>query len=230
MRCQATAIAGGEHSVFFMVQSGNRLLKNREVSLSHTVQHPIMRDNLVSKLQSSILLGSLSLIPNHTLRYKLLAIVACLALLYVIHLKRPSTQLSQLEDMVNKTEEIIRDAKSYCPRDLLRLAEEGVKRSASMIHCRMLEVDTLTWKKYCVLSRDIAECAKTVKNVGTAVQLIVEAERQHKYMDDINQTETILTYVHSPARSFNLLPDSQSSEACFNPAFLICNSNPPGSV
>ncbi|KAJ7133577.1 hypothetical protein C8R44DRAFT_730707 [Mycena epipterygia] len=164
-----------------------------------------MRDDLVSQLQSSILLGSLSLIPNHALRYTSLVIAASLALFYGIHLKRPSTQLSQLEDMVKKAEEIILDAKSQCPRDLLSLTEAGlrllrVKRTASMIQCRMmLEVDTLTWKKYRVLSRDIAECAKTIKNIGTTVQLIVEAERQRKFTEDINQTETILHGVRSSA-------------------------------
>ncbi|KAJ7133591.1 hypothetical protein C8R44DRAFT_870963 [Mycena epipterygia] len=180
-----------------------------------------MHDSPVSQLQSSILLGALSLIPNHALRYTLLLIAACFALLYIIHLKRPSTQLSHLEDMVKKVEEIIRDAKLYCPRDILRLAEAGVrllqvKRSTSMIQCRMLEVDTLTWKKYCVLSRDIAEYAKSVKKIRTAVQLVVEAERQRKFTEDINQTEAILTSVRPPA------------ETCFNPAFLICRSNPTG--
>ncbi|KAJ7133579.1 hypothetical protein C8R44DRAFT_977682 [Mycena epipterygia] len=67
-----------------------------------------------------------------------------------------------------------------------------------MIQCRMmLEVDTLTWKKYRVLSRDIAECAKTIKNIGTTIQV----ENQRKLTEDINQTETILrvTGVRSPA-------------------------------
>ncbi|KAJ7133565.1 hypothetical protein C8R44DRAFT_870938 [Mycena epipterygia] len=163
-----------------------------------------MRDNLVSQLQSSILLGSLSLIPNHALRYTLLLITACLALLHVIHLERPSSRLGQLEDMVKKVEETIEDAKSFCPRDLFSLAGEGVrllevKRSASMMQCRVLEGETLTWKKYRVLSRDIAECVKTVKNIRTAIQLIAEAERQGKFTDDINETEIILTSLRSPA-------------------------------
>ncbi|KAJ7133572.1 hypothetical protein C8R44DRAFT_730703 [Mycena epipterygia] len=170
-----------------------------------------MCDSFVSQLQSSILLGSLSLIPNHALRYTLLLIATCLALLYVIHLKRPSTQLSELEDVLDKTEKIIRGAKSCCPRDILRLAGEGVrllevKRSASMMQCCILEADTLTWNKYRVFSRDIAECAKTLKNIRTTVQLIVEAERQRKFTEDINQTESILTSVRSSAARGMLHP------------------------
>ncbi|KAJ7490458.1 hypothetical protein FB451DRAFT_1220127 [Mycena latifolia] len=158
---------------------------------------PIMCDPIISQLQSAILLGALSLIPNDALRYTLLTISACLALLYVIHFKRPSTQLSQLEDLVQQMEEIIRDAKLHCSRDLLSLSEKWmrlleVKRSMSMIHCRVLETSTLTWKKYRPISRDISVLTKKVKEIRTAVQLVVEAERQRKYTDDINETESIL--------------------------------------
>ncbi|KAJ7441420.1 hypothetical protein FB451DRAFT_1441223 [Mycena latifolia] len=88
-----------------------------------------MRDNLISQLQSSLLLGALSLIPNDALRYTLLVIAACIALLYVIHLKRPSTQLNQLEDTIQQTEGNVRDAKLHCPRDLLSLTEGGLRLS-----------------------------------------------------------------------------------------------------
>ncbi|KAJ7496524.1 hypothetical protein FB451DRAFT_197668 [Mycena latifolia] len=159
-----------------------------------------MRNTPISQLQSSLLLGSLSLIPSDTLRYTLLVITACLALVYVVHLKHPSTQLRQLENLVQKVEEILRDAKLHCPRDLLRLTENGVrllevKRSASIIQCCLLETTTLTWNKYRMLSRDISIWAESVKKIQTAVQLIVEAERQRKYTDDINETEIILTSV-----------------------------------
>lgn len=82
--------------------------------------------SLASQLPS-LLLGSLSLISNHALRYTLLAIAVFLTLLYVVHLKRPSPQLRELEDMTKTTEEIIRDAKSYCARDILHLWEKGVR-------------------------------------------------------------------------------------------------------
>ncbi|KAJ7490574.1 hypothetical protein FB451DRAFT_1389355 [Mycena latifolia] len=162
-----------------------------------------MRDNLISQLQSSLLLGALSLIPNNALRYTLLMIAACAALFYVIHLKRPSTQLNQLEDTIQQTEEIIRDAKLHCPRDLLSLTEGGlrvleVKRSASVMQYRLLETTTFTWKKYRILSRDISNCARHAEKIWTAVQLIVEAERQRKYTDDINETQAMLTSLRPP--------------------------------
>ncbi|KAJ7490487.1 hypothetical protein FB451DRAFT_1361352 [Mycena latifolia] len=161
-----------------------------------------------AQLTVAILLWLLSLIPNNALRYTFLAIVASLALLYAIHLRRPSTQLSQLEHLVQKTEGTILDAKLHCTRDLANLLEKGVdllkiKRAASKIHSRILETnETFTWKKYRLLSRDISDCAKSVKEIRTAVQLIVEAERQRKYTDDINETEVILTTVRSPNTVF----------------------------
>ncbi|KAJ7141470.1 hypothetical protein C8R44DRAFT_974967 [Mycena epipterygia] len=160
--------------------------------------------NLESQLPA-LLLGFLSLIPNHAVRYTLLAITACITLLYVVHLKRPSTQLGELEDTIKETEEIIQHAKSYCARDVLHLAEKGVcllqvKRSTSMIKFRVLEtnLNTLTWKKYGAFSRDIDDCAKIVEDIQTAVQLIVEAERQQKLTHDINEAETVLTNIRSP--------------------------------
>ncbi|KAJ6585470.1 hypothetical protein B0H19DRAFT_1227885 [Mycena capillaripes] len=118
----------------------------------------------VPQLPSSILLGSLSLIPNDRLRYTALGLVVGVGLIYVIQLKRLSVQLSQLEDMIKQTEETIRDA-----------------------------------KKYRLLSRDIADCAKGVKKIRTAVQLIVEAERQRQLTEDINAKETILAGFRCPS-------------------------------
>ncbi|KAJ7441438.1 hypothetical protein FB451DRAFT_1569265 [Mycena latifolia] len=162
-----------------------------------------MRHNFISQLQSSVLLGALSLIPNNMLRYASLGIAFSLALLYAIHLKRPLTQLSQLEDVVQTTETIICDAKLHCPRDLVSLLEARVrllkvKRSASMIQCQVLKTNTLTWKKYRLLSRDISDCVKKVEKIQNDIQLIVEAEHQRKYTDDINETEIILTSLRSP--------------------------------
>jgi hypothetical protein len=86
-----------------------------------------MAQTAIPQLYSSILFGALSLIPNDTLRYTLLAIAGCTALLYVIHLQRPSTQLSLLKASVKKTEVLIQDAKCLCARDLLSLAQQEVR-------------------------------------------------------------------------------------------------------
>jgi hypothetical protein len=88
---------------------------------------PLMPQTPISHLHSSILFGFLSLIPNDALRYTLLAITACAALLNVLHFKRPSTQLSQLEASVKNTEVLIQDAKCLCARDILSLAQQEVR-------------------------------------------------------------------------------------------------------
>ncbi|KAF7364801.1 hypothetical protein MVEN_00350100 [Mycena venus] len=152
------------------------------------------------QLKSSLLLGSLSLIPNDTLRYTALGLAASVGVIYTVHLQRPSFQLSQLERTVQEAEEIIREAKAYCPRKVFNLTEEElrlleIKRSASMIQCCILEAKTITWKKYRVFCCDIAYCAMRVGRIRTAVQLLVEAERQRKLTEDINAIETILTSV-----------------------------------
>ncbi|KAJ7490516.1 hypothetical protein FB451DRAFT_621300 [Mycena latifolia] len=153
-----------------------------------------------AQLMVSILLGLLALIPDNTLRYVALGITVCLAVIYVISLKRPSTLLRQLKETIEATDEIIRWAKLKCPRDHLSLAQEGVrllevKRSASMITCRILETERLTWAKYRLFSRDIAQCIRSVKAIRTSVQLTVEAEYQRKFSEDINETEGMLAAI-----------------------------------
>ncbi|KAJ7740255.1 hypothetical protein DFH07DRAFT_839372 [Mycena maculata] len=170
-----------------------------------------MRDNQLSQLQSSLLFGSLSLIPNGTLRCTLLAIVFCIIVFSRIHLEHPSIQLAHVEDKINKAEEDLRNAKLYCAKDALILAAQGVrllevKRTMSMIKCHSLESGTLSWKKYRLLSRDIAACAKEVKKIRTVVQLIVESEHQRKYTQVINETETMLTGFKSPEVSPRISP------------------------
>ncbi|KAJ7438236.1 hypothetical protein B0H11DRAFT_2358962 [Mycena galericulata] len=167
-----------------------------------------MSGTLISQLQSSIFLMSLSLIPNNILRYTLLAIIICTAVLCTIHLQRPSTQLHHLGAKIQRAEEIVQEARSYCSRDVQVLLAEHVvrllevKRTASIIRCRMLETDKLTVKKYRLLSSDIETCAKEVKSIQTAVQLVLEGERQRKYTEDINETETMLTGFRAPALWF----------------------------
>ncbi|KAJ7490526.1 hypothetical protein FB451DRAFT_1165882 [Mycena latifolia] len=67
-----------------------------------------------------------------------------------------------------------------------------VKRSASMITCRILETERFTCRKYWLFSRDIANCIKSAEDIRISVQLIVEAEYQRKFAEDINETEGIL--------------------------------------
>ncbi|KAJ7464709.1 hypothetical protein B0H11DRAFT_2050914 [Mycena galericulata] len=156
-----------------------------------------MRDNSITQLLSSLLLGSLSLIPNDTLRYIMLLILACFAIIHALYLQHPSTQLRQLEAKIKKAEELVQEAKLYCVRDFLRLAQQGmrlleVKRAMSTVKCCMLDTNTSTWKNYRLVSRDIAHCAKNVQMIRTAVQFMLEGERQRRYTEDINEAETML--------------------------------------
>jgi hypothetical protein len=90
-------------------------------------QFSTISNAFTSQLPSSLLLGFLSLIPNNALRYTLLAITICIAVLSAFHLKRPSIQLRELADFIHKTDENIGEAKSLCPRDLLNLSQQGVR-------------------------------------------------------------------------------------------------------
>ncbi|KAJ7868273.1 hypothetical protein B0H13DRAFT_2558767 [Mycena leptocephala] len=140
------------------------------------------------QLLSSILFGSLSLIPNNSLRYTALGSAVAFALVYNLHSRR-ATRLHQLGQSIQQTEEGFESAKSKCPRDQFRLAEE-VKRSSSKMHCRLLEGERLTWNQYWDLNKRVAECTTSINNIRTA--LIVEDELQRKLTEDINETHSIL--------------------------------------
>jgi uncharacterized membrane protein YciS (DUF1049 family) len=81
------------------------------------------------QLLSSILLGSVSLIPNNILRCTALGFVIAFVLIYNLYLKRGRTRLHQLEHSIQRAEDIFERAKSMCahPRDQFRLAEEWVR-------------------------------------------------------------------------------------------------------
>ncbi|KAJ7143609.1 hypothetical protein C8R43DRAFT_1014766 [Mycena crocata] len=167
--------------------------------------HPIMRDKLISQLQSSIqvLLEILSLIPHHAIRYTALGLVVFVSIIYVVYVKHPTTQLRQLDAAIEKTLKTIEKAKGYC-RDRSSLLEESVKlmaieRSASKIHSRMLKCD-LTWNKYRHFSKDIAEHAEKVAQIGTSVQLTIEAEHQRRCTQEINETMAILASITPPGQ------------------------------
>ncbi|KAJ7133497.1 hypothetical protein C8R44DRAFT_977632 [Mycena epipterygia] len=162
-----------------------------------------MSDN-TSQLVASILLGSLpALIPDNALRYLALAIVVCLTVICAVYIKHPSTQLRQLQDAIATTKELTRSARQKCARDHLSLTAEWarllvVEQCASMIQCRVWGTGRFTWKKYRLLSNDIAKCSGKIKTIRAAVQNTVEAEHQRKLAEDINETESILASVRSP--------------------------------
>ncbi|KAJ6583872.1 hypothetical protein DFH09DRAFT_1075501 [Mycena vulgaris] len=135
-----------------------------------------MQDS-TSQLTASILLGSLSLIPNTALRYTALGLATCLGVLYAVFLKHPSTQLCQLEKMFATTEELIRGAKAQCPRDQLSLAEEW----AQFLDPRF------TWAQYQLLSKDMTD---------HITHLTIEAECQRKLTAEIDAEFILCSNMH----------------------------------
>ncbi|KAJ6585460.1 hypothetical protein B0H19DRAFT_1059684 [Mycena capillaripes] len=150
------------------------------------------------QLLSSIVLGSLSLIPNNILRYTSLASVIAFALVYNLYLNRAEWPY-QFEQAIQQTEEIIERAKAKCTcsGDHFKLAQEWlrlleVKQSVSEIRSHISETGTLTWKKYWHLKRRVAECTTRINNIRTSVELFLEAELQRKLAEDINETRSAL--------------------------------------
>ncbi|KAK7022148.1 hypothetical protein R3P38DRAFT_3270974 [Favolaschia claudopus] len=157
-----------------------------------------------SQIQCSLLVGLLSLIPNDGLRYTAVGLAAGVGVIYSLHLKRLSVQHRRLVSGIEETEQVIREAKEFCARDVLSLTEESVKllemkRWASIIQCRILDSSGFTWRYYRAVNKDLAEATNKIKKIRTAVQLIMEAERQRKFTEDINATQTVLAIRGSPA-------------------------------
>ncbi|KAJ7213959.1 hypothetical protein GGX14DRAFT_392731 [Mycena pura] len=156
-----------------------------------------------TQLLSSLLIASISLIPNQTIRLAALTVslVTAFVRVHAIYLKYPSTQLAQLEAIIDKTEQVIQDAEAHCLTSPFILVEANlrlleVKFSVSYIRCHILESRTFMWKNYYQLSRDISACAQVISQALITVQvtpfLIVEADQQHKYAVDIRATQTAL--------------------------------------
>ncbi|KAJ7893409.1 hypothetical protein B0H14DRAFT_2684841 [Mycena olivaceomarginata] len=162
--------------------------------LSSTMKNP------TSELLSSLLLGFVALIPNHTFRYTVLALSLALAIVCSTHLKSPRMQLGHLTAFIDQLEEDIRRAMVHVPRSYSSLAEQmrrlhEVAKKASSVKCHILksESESFSWNRFRALSSDIGECTKNAENICTAVELILEAERQRKLAYDIMEIQFALT-------------------------------------
>ncbi|KAJ7617434.1 hypothetical protein DFH06DRAFT_1306820 [Mycena polygramma] len=172
-----------------------------------------------TQLISSIVLGSLSLIPSNTLRYAALSSAVAVALLYHLQL-RPSAFLHQLAQSIEQTEEVFEKAKSDCasPRDRFCLAAEWVrllevKRSVSEMQCRLWALENTSWKQHWHLNRRVAECVNSVDNIRTAVRLILEAEIQRRIAQDITEMHTILANAQSACAVCHAAPANQTNRS-----------------
>ncbi|KAJ7904956.1 hypothetical protein B0H13DRAFT_2274544 [Mycena leptocephala] len=158
----------------------------------------------------SLLLALVAAIPNHTLRYTALGLLLVFAMLCTIHLRSPSMQFRRLAHAIDQTDDLIQRTMAQYPREHFSLTQEigrlldiypgscdRTNTSASLIKCRILssEEGQFNWRKFRMLSNDIAGCTKRVRSIRTAVLLIVEAEHQRKLAADIKETQFILSAI-----------------------------------
>ncbi|KAJ7857447.1 hypothetical protein B0H14DRAFT_3638997, partial [Mycena olivaceomarginata] len=179
------------------------------------VGSPTMKTSTSEQL-TPLLLALIALIPSHGVRYTALGLLLVASTLSKIHLQSPLMQLSRLEMSLNHTEEYIQEATVEAPQSYSKLSDQRrrlleVAKTASRIKCRILRSETkaLSWKRLRSLFKDITEritrfrslsneiggCVHCVKDIRTAVELILEAERQRKLANDLMEPQSVLAVI-----------------------------------
>ncbi|KAJ6477058.1 hypothetical protein C8R45DRAFT_1216822 [Mycena sanguinolenta] len=156
--------------------------------------------NLTSDRFPSLLLALVAAIPNHALRYTALGFLLVVTILCTVHFSSLPTQIHQLAASIDETQEYIRREVVHYPRcyggltqQMRRLLEVAKTASSIKSHILNSETERFNWKRYLLRSKEIQECAKDVKKIDTAVQLVLEAEHQRRLADDIIETQFLLT-------------------------------------
>ncbi|KAJ7701374.1 hypothetical protein B0H17DRAFT_1128179 [Mycena rosella] len=149
------------------------------------------------RFDTPLLLGSLPLIPNNSIRYTVLALTVAVTVAGSIHRRRPSTQLRQLGDAIET------------PKSSSKI--QSSKASTAYIRRRISETGNLAWKNNKRLSRDIAVCAADVERLHIAVELAIQAERQQK---KINGALSVLTAFRARAVHGSRLSQSSVYSFC----------------
>ncbi|KAJ7704048.1 hypothetical protein B0H17DRAFT_1127084 [Mycena rosella] len=170
--------------------------------------------NAISTLQTSLIFGTLSLMPGNTSRYITLGLAFASLAIYAAHHYGPTQRLARLEDVITATEEIMEGAKLDCARDHMTLVERErrlleTKLAASKIQTQILEARDKTWEEYFQAIKEImekiTECTKDVKGIQTATLLTIEAERQRKLSEGIKDSQDVFNaVVRSPTRHAQL--------------------------
>ncbi|KAJ7819238.1 hypothetical protein B0H13DRAFT_2682592 [Mycena leptocephala] len=154
-------------------------------------------------ISTSIILGALALLPSITSRYVFLVLACISFILYASRRWGPAQKFTKLEDVIKALEETLERAKaaSSYARNHIEVINAGcrllqVKLSASKIQSHLLEMGSATWKTYFknirAISRTIDQCAKEVKEIQTAMLLIIEEERQRKLTEGIKESQEVL--------------------------------------
>ncbi|KAJ7704044.1 hypothetical protein B0H17DRAFT_1193961 [Mycena rosella] len=165
----------------------------------------------VSTLQTSFILGALSLVPGNTSPYITIGLASVLLAVYAVHHYGPTQRLARLEDAIMATETILEGAKLDCARDHMTLVGRGrrlleAKLSASNIQTKILQVRDGTWEEYFQAIKEImemiTECAKDVKAIQTSTLVTIEAERQRRLSEGIKESHEVFNaVVRSPTPS-----------------------------
>ncbi|KAJ7893980.1 hypothetical protein B0H13DRAFT_2339470 [Mycena leptocephala] len=149
-------------------------------------------------ISTSIIFGVLALVPGTISRYVCLALACAIFIFFVARQQGPAQKLTRLEDAIEALEEILEHAKaaSSYARNHMEVIDAGVKLSASKIQSDLLEIRSATWKTYFknirAILRSVDQCAKEVKEIQTAMLLIVEEERQRKLTKGIKESQEVL--------------------------------------
>ncbi|KAJ7832818.1 hypothetical protein B0H13DRAFT_2679056 [Mycena leptocephala] len=163
-------------------------------------------------ISTSLIFGALALVPSTTSRYVFLAL-ACMSFIFAAARHQgPTQKFTKLEDAIEVLEEILERAKtaSNYARNHMELIDAGrrllqVKLSASKIQSHLLEMRSATWKTYFksirAILRSVDLCAKEIKEIQTAMLLIIEGERRRKLTEGIKESQEVLgAVVGSPIR------------------------------
>ncbi|KAJ7821506.1 hypothetical protein B0H13DRAFT_1920676 [Mycena leptocephala] len=154
-------------------------------------------------ISTLIIFWALSPIPGF--RYIGLGLVVTSFIIYAANCQRPSYKLSQLEDMIKITEEMLKRAREKCARDHVELTHEArrlleAKLTASKIQSRLLKTrNDTTWKKYLQslrgIMQSIDECAKKVKKIQTSTLLTIQTEHQRQLSEGIKEFREVANAV-----------------------------------
>ncbi|KAJ7903866.1 hypothetical protein B0H13DRAFT_1882066 [Mycena leptocephala] len=148
----------------------------------------------------------MALVPGITLRYVCLALASASFILYASRWWSPAQKFNRLEDAIKALEEILERTKaaSNYARNYMEVINAGcrllqVKLSASKIQSHLLEMRSATWKTYFksirAILRSVDQCAKEIREIQTAMLLIIEAERQRKLTEGIKESQEVLSAV-----------------------------------
>ncbi|KAJ7328326.1 hypothetical protein DFH08DRAFT_967469 [Mycena albidolilacea] len=172
--------------------------------------------NSTSEQLTPLLLALIALIPSHGVRYTALGLLLAAATLCKIHLQSHSIQLSRLEVALNHTEEYIQEATVEAPQSYSKLSDQRrrlieVAKTASRIKCRILRSQTKALSRkglrslfkaiaermtrFRSLSNEIGGCIRCVTDIRTAVELILDAERQRKLASDLMEPQSALAVI-----------------------------------